>query len=321
MSRDGTYGGLLLAGDSGGSKTEWRLLSTDDGVRSVFSLRGMAALHPGTLPCADIAKETAAHLPAGCAPSLVYLSLGGPNVDEVRAALRSVFPEAEIRVEREADGTLLAQVADLLDIQGAVLGGTGVTAVGFHGSTRRYADGWGPVFGDRGSGGGIGFEAVRTYLAGVDGVADAGRLGELFAVQSEGLDPAAFSGRMELKRRINQLSRRELAALAPQVKRLADSGDAAAARIIAEAAEAVGGLAAAVLPSGGRALWLGGLFRLGADFRAACEAALERRRPGEGCRSCYDERLSLGKIAASAALRLGGVPATDPLFEETLYGN
>ena len=293
---------MVLSGDSGGSKTDWRLLTLDGKVQQRFTLDGMAALHRGLLPCTDIARVAATR--CAVVPQLVYLVLGGPNEDEVREALQAAFPASRVVVEREAEGSLLEFAAETLDFQAVVMAGTGVTAIGFDANGRRYAEGWGPTYGDRASGGGIGTEALRLFLLGVDRLETSGRLPELFSRELEGVDTATFAGRMELKKRIHMLSRKSLAALAPAVMRLAEEGDQAASRIIAETADRLGAIAAVVVPDGGRLLWLGGLFRLGESFRNACETALRKRRSKDGCSGYYDERISLGKIAAVRALSL-----------------
>ena len=160
----------VLSGDSGGSKTDWRLWDEAGRLRSRFTLDGMAALQPGTLPCADLAREAARR--CGIEPQLVYLSLGGPNEEEVREVLKAAFPRSHVMVEREAEGTLLAFAAEVLEVQAVVMAGTGVTAIGFENGRRRYAEGWGPVYGDRASGGGIGKAALQLFLQSVDRLAE-----------------------------------------------------------------------------------------------------------------------------------------------------
>ena len=295
---------ILLAADTGGSKTDW-LLVTPDGMRVDRCVTpGLASLRAGMLPVEPSVRQTAARW-SRVRPAHLYCSCGGPNTEEIRGALERAWPETPVTVEREASGALLLACREFLRCDGAVLAGTGVTAVGFTPDGRcRYADGWGPVYGDSGSGGGIGLKAVRRFLQGVDGTAEAGRLGELFRDAAAGVNTAEFDGRMELKRRINELDRRALAALAPRVAALAEEGDPAASGILDNAARHMAQLAAAVAPDGGTVLMLGGLFKLGGDFRRRCEDFLRERNPG--CRWFRDERVTIGKLAAARAMQLAG---------------
>ena len=92
----------------------------------------------------------------------------------------------------------------------------------------KYAGGWGPAYGDGGSGGGLGQDALKLFLRSLDGMADIGRVGELFAPLTAGLDVTGFFGRMEAKSRALAMSRRELAALAPEIYKLAVGDDTVA---------------------------------------------------------------------------------------------
>ena len=234
MSRSG--GKLFLSADSGGSKTDWRWLDSEGTTVQRIVTAGMASLHAGMMPVEECVRKVAEAMP-GVSLGGIYFSLGGPNVEEIHDALTKAWPNTVISVGREASGELVESCRHFVKCDGVVMGGTGVTAVGFQSDgTRRFAEGWGPVFGDFGSGGWIGLTAAQTFLRGVDGTVDAGRLPNLFAVFTEGLDISNFTGRMELKARINALSRRELAAFAPRVMALADNGDNVAHGIISVSA-------------------------------------------------------------------------------------
>ena len=307
---------VLLAADSGGTKTEWRWLTPAGETLRKIVTAGVAALHPGTLPVRALIGEGAGAMP-GTVPAGIYFSLGGPNVDEVRSALESVWPGVPLTVEREASGDLVASCRQFLHCEAVVMAGTGVTAMGFSpGGTRKFAEGWGPLYGDLGAGGGIGLEAVRTFLRGVDGTADPGRLAELFREQVAGLDLTVFSDRMELKARVNALTRRDLAALAPQVMALAVRKDAPAAEIIARSARHMAELGAAVAPQGGAILMLGGLFKLGESYRTACAEALGRLRPD--CRWVWDERFSIGALAAAKVLMQNQFKINEAIWRKIL---
>ena len=308
---------LLLAADSGGSKTDWRFLNCRGETVKKVSTPGMASLHAGMLPVAEYAKMAHDALP-GATVKRIYFSLGGPNVEEISDTLKNIWQNVPITVEREASGDLAASCMDFLQCSAVVMGGTGVTAMGFNtDGSRNFAEGWGPVFGDHGSGGGIGLLTVQTFLQGVDKTADAGRLNELFATELAGLELKNFADRMELKRRINELSRKDLAALAPQVMRLAESGDPAAEKIIAQSALYMAKLAAAVAPhNGGKVLMLGGLFKLGEAYRAQCSKFLHDLR--SDCQWLYDERYNIGAMAAAKVLMLENIKVNNDIWNKII---
>jgi glucosamine kinase len=122
--------------------------------------------------------------------------------------------------------------------------GTGSVAVGLSRSGRLVrVDGWGPVLGDAGSGGWIGAAGLRAALRDHDGRGPAtglrpaavsmfGELEGLAAVVSQSDNPAQLAG-----------------GFVAEVVRLADEGDPVAARIIADAAEA---LAETIIAAGRR---------------------------------------------------------------------
>jgi N-acetylglucosamine kinase-like BadF-type ATPase len=302
---------LLLAADSGGTKTDWWLMTPDGRCVKKCTTAGVASLHAGMLPVADTLRTAKVMLGS---PSVrqIYFSLGGPNTHEVQELLQAVWPDVPAEVGREASGALIASCREFLGCDGAILGGTGVTAMGFTADGCCYAEGWGPVYGDFGSGGGIGLRTVQTFLRGLDGTEDSGGLAKLFSGMYADLNVRDFSGRMELKRRINELTRRDLAALAPQVAQLAQEGDPAATKIIDASAENMAALAAAIAPPQGKILMLGGLFKLGADYLRRCERFLHARRPD--CRWLYDERLSIVNLAAARVIQMDGHTVTSEIW-------
>jgi N-acetylglucosamine kinase-like BadF-type ATPase len=305
---------VLLAADSGGSKTDWRFLTPGGTCIRHIVTGGMASLHPGMLPVAEYARAAKMALPDADIRH-IYFSLGGPNVEEIRETLAACWRDVPVTVEREASGDLVFSCRKFLDCSAVVMGGTGVTAMGFFpDNSRRFAEGWGPVFGDLGSGGGIGLLAVQKFLRGVDGTGNSGRLAELFANELKGLDLTAFSGRMELKNRINRLDRKDLAEKAPTVCRLAESGDDAALSIIKESALNMARLAAAVAPENGKILMLGGLFRLGGFYREMCVEYLAELRPE--CQWLWDEKISIGVMASAKVLQLYGMEIDNELWEK-----
>ena len=219
---------LYLAADSGGSKTLWVLLDKAGNTVAEYKTHGLGAVKAGILPVLDTVKEAFRYLKSYGTPNGIFLSLGGPNVVEVQDALHTVWEGIPSFVEREASGNAILQAAAFLDCSAAILCGTGSTAMGHTVRGIQYAGGWGPTYGDGGSGGGLGQDALKLFLRSLDGMEEIGKVGELFAPLTAGLDVTGFFGRMEAKSRALGMSRRDLAALAPEIYKLAVDGDTVA---------------------------------------------------------------------------------------------
>lgn len=307
---------LYLAVDSGGSKTDWRYLNSNGRIVKKVVTPGMASLHPGMLPVREYAEEAKAALP-GADIKRIYFSLGGPNVQEIKETLQNLWQDVPVTVEREASGDLMESCMEVWHFNAVVMCGTGVTSMGFNGDgSRNFAEGWGPVTGDFGSGGYIGLTAVQTFLRGIDKTGESGRLPELFVDMLAGLDIRNFPERMELKQRINTLDRRGLAALVPRVMALAEDGDEVALQIIRQSAKYMAQLAAAITPENGTVLMLGGLFKAGEMYRELCRRELAALRTD--CKWLWDERCSIGTMAAARVLMLDHININQSLWENII---
>ena len=147
---------IYLAVDSGGSKTLWSLI--DISGFTVYETRtaGLGAVKEGILPIDETVSFAANELKNVALSSAIFLSLGGPNTREVEKALKKHFPGMPIKVEREACGDAILRAAAYMKCSSVVMCGTGSVAVGDTANGRKYCGGWGPVYGDGGSGGGMG---------------------------------------------------------------------------------------------------------------------------------------------------------------------
>ena len=273
---------LLLAIDTGGSKSDFLLLDPEKHCLNRTRGKGVAALNPGTIPVEQYLRDGINEL--GTLTDrikLVYCSLGGPNVDEVMSALKKLLPEAEIRVGREADGEMILAAAAAYQAKAAVLCGTGSVAVGESHGVRAFAGGWGPYLGDGGSGGGIGYDALRLLLRSVDCGQGERVLPGVFPELPR--QAGTFAERMSLKMAANRISRAEMAAQVPRIAELAETGEPNAVGLLNKAAEEVAFLARSVTPETPEAdadgvLALGGLFNCGELFRELCRRELKRER-------------------------------------------
>lgn len=254
---------LFLAADSGGSKTVWRLITQEGIVVFEYKTAGVGAIKANLLPVKETILEAAEKINEFCKPNGIFLSLGGPNVEEVRLNLENVWQDIPIKVEREANGNAILYAASFLQVSSVVMCGTGSVAVGDTENGRRYCGGWGPIFGDEGSGYGLSRDALKLFLKHIDGEYDAGATANLFEGLTAGLNIDTFEGRMALKGRVINLSRSEIAAHTPKIYNLAEKGDKTALKLYEESADEIANMVYSVCDNKteSRVLLCGGFFR------------------------------------------------------------
>ncbi len=308
---------LFLAADSGGSKTVWMLINEAGDLIKSVKTQGLGAV-PVTLPIKETVREAYESLLPHGSPRSIFLSLGGPNTDEVENALYEIFGEQiPISVQKEASGEAILEAAKYMNCSAVVMCGTGSVAVGDTKTGRKYSGGWGPIYGDGGSGGGMGSEALRMFLNSLDTHTDIGGISSLFSTLTDGLDISSFQGRMELKRRAITMSRRELAALAPKIYALAEQGDKTALSLYEKAASKIVDLAIGVseISSDFGILLCGGFFTDKPRLLALCREYLLKR---SNARLVYEPRFSPIVASQLSVLRSSNTAITTELFEELL---
>ena len=308
---------LFLAADSGGSKTVWILLNEFGDVLSKIQTIGMGAASDGALPVEQTVSEAHSKISTPQDPCSVFLSLGGANTAEVKAALERLWPNTKVSVEREASGDAILYAAKYMNCDAVVMCGTGSVAVGNTSSGRKYRGGWGPIYGDGGSGGGMGADALRTFLHSIDTGDDIGEIATLFQNLTVGLNAEAFADRMKIKSRALNMTRRELASLAPKIYALAERCDKTALELYDNAAHAITELALGVSENSEdfNVLLCGGFFSNKPMLLDACRkyCSLKSRAILK-----YDPRFSPSIAAQVAALNRGGIEITPELFEKLL---
>lgn len=304
----------LLAAESGGSKTVLCLLKKTGEVIFRTETSGVAAIRDGLLPVKQILSESIDRL---CKETGIpveeishcYFSLGGPNQEEVELALKDCLPATEITVGREADGNLIMTCVPYFNCTAAIMAGTGTVAVGEFKEERYFAGGWGYEFDDAGGGGKIGRESVSTFLQAIDRRKPKTSLSEIFSPLLSDIDINTFQGRMKLKQVVHALDRKKLASYAPEVYGHFKRGDLAATEIIIRAAKDIAVLSAAVVPEKNGMnrigiLCLGGIFKLGEEFRNMCSAYLKELRPE--CELVFRDDFDLTKGACLMVLKISG---------------
>lgn len=226
---------FFLAVDGGGSKTlalivdqtgreRGRGVSESSNHEVVGTEQAVAAIHQAVTRAATAAG---AALPVASA----WLGLAGidhpHNVEMLLPSLRALA--TAIRITNDAE-LVLGALPDQVGV--AVIAGTGSIALG-RASDGRMArvGGWGHVFGDEGSGYGIGREALQCAARAADG---RGPGTGLLAAILDCWDLAAPE--LMMAHVYEAFDKTEIAALAPLVFALARDGDQVARRIEARAA-------------------------------------------------------------------------------------
>lgn len=308
---------MYLAVDSGGSKTIWRVLNEVGETLTSVITEGMASVFPRKLPVGEYCAKAYETISRYGTPKKIYVSLGGPNTEEVAEALKAFWRDLPVTVGREASGDCMLAAAAYMGCSGVVLCGTGSTAVGVKGGRRCYAGGWGPVYGDEGSGGGLGKQALCLFLQSLNGTGRPCGLSPLFAELTAGLDPTQFADRMEVKKRAINISRRDLGKLAPKVYELAVDGIQEAAGLYQEAAQQIAVLAADVCDDTPEAavLLCGGFLRNKPLLLEQCRACFQKL---SHARLVYDEAFDPIVAASVSVLEQGGIRITNEIFKNIL---
>lgn len=311
---------IYLAADSGGSKTLWSMIDENGVTLHEMKTAGLGAIREGVLPIDETIALAAKEIKDVALPSAIFLSLGGPNTREVEASLEKYFPNIPIRVEREACGDAILRAAAYMGCSSVVMCGTGSVAVGDTANGRKYCGGWGPVYGDGGSGGGMGQDALRLYLRDVDGFDSSHGLREIFAFLSDGLDITHFKDRMVLKSRATALDRRTLASFAPKIYELWERGDAQAVKLYSMAAREIAEMA--YLTSDGKSdtqvLLCGGFFANKPLLLDKCREELKKKSRAN---IVYNPAFSPSVSAKIAVLEMNGEIVDNDVFYRVLNNN
>jgi N-acetylglucosamine kinase-like BadF-type ATPase len=225
--------------DAGGSKTV-ALLADEEGRVLEEARAGGANLHvQGELEVEKVLHGLMDGLSARGVPTAVCLGMAGVDRPEDRSVvhllLRRLGHRERVLVVNDAVIALAAGSPDRAGV--VVLAGTGSIAYGAdrHGRTAR-AGGYGSLLSDEGSGYWLGREALRAVVRGHDGRGPRTRLAGLVLAALEVDTVAALVPRVYDR----ELSRREVAALAPFVQQAVDEGDEVARAMLEQAGRELG---------------------------------------------------------------------------------
>jgi N-acetylglucosamine kinase-like BadF-type ATPase len=271
-----------LGVDGGGTKTEVWLARFDGGGEPTVLGRGRA----GSSNARAVGMESAlANLGAAInaawadaklepvAVDCAVLALSGAGHAAVREQFAAWADDRKlarlVRFEHDAEPVLVAGTPEGWGV--ALIVGTGSAAVGVNRQgERKIVGGWGYHYGDEGSAYWIGRRALEAVARAADGRAAPTRLTVAIVSRLQVDSPRSMLGALEQTGNV----RGAIAGLANTVEGVAREGDAAAIRIVDEAAEEL----ATMIATLAKQLQLGDSFPLALAGGAICGSELLRSR-------------------------------------------
>jgi glucosamine kinase len=306
----GRVSDIVIGVDGGGSKTrvmvgtaEGEVLATLDGPKSAVS-PGESARSAEVI--GELVTRALAEIaqPGAVFPRVLYCGVAGTGRDEERRALHSALDAMELAEEVIIDSDGLIALYDAFDDGAGILlvVGTGSIAYGRSPAGQIVrCGGWGPTFGDEGSGGWIGKRALSIVAASSDGREPPTALlfPVLAATQCEDVE--------DLIPWAKAADARAFATLAPVVFSTAAAGDPRANALITLAAEElvlhIRALSRQLFTDERAAVAValsGGLMERGSLLRKRLEQRLKSAVPGAQLRS---EEVQPARGALRAAAR------------------
>lgn len=236
---------IFLGVDGGGSGTALCLVTGDGEVLATADAPSCYYLDSAEGEGVSLVERVLAEAvpricgSAGIAPAAITSAFFGlPAYGEVSAdvPLLDAAPRTALGHDRYSCGNdMICAWAGSLGLADGinVISGTGSMTYGRHSDNGVRVGGWGELFGDEGSGYWIGVEGLRAFSQMSDG-----RLppGPLLAVLREELELASDLDLLDIVLNRWRGSRRKVAALSRPVVQAARLGDAAAGRIVGDAA-------------------------------------------------------------------------------------
>jgi glucosamine kinase len=303
---------IVIGVDGGGSRTRV-IVGTADGEVLASAEGPKSAVTPGQAEqSADVIAETVTRAlseiaqPGAVVARVLYCGVAGTGRDEERRALHSALDAKELAEEVIIDSDGMIAMYDALEDRAGILlvVGTGSIAYGRSpsGSIVRCG-GWGPAFGDEGSGGWIGRRALSIVAASSDGREPPTAL--LFPI----LAATQCEDIQDLIPWAATADARAFASLAPVVFSTAANGDPRANALVSLAAEElvlhVRALARQLFSDERAAVAValsGGLMARGSPLRKRLEQRLKSAVPGAQLRS--EEVLPARGALRAAARRI-----------------
>lgn len=281
-SDDSARTGLAIGVDGGGTKTEVWIASLSVDAEPNIVGRGLAASsNPRAVGMETALQNLGAAIDAAWRDAqrpaaevdIAVLAMSGAGHatarEQIGAWARERGVARVVRFEHDAEPVLAEGTPTGQGI--ALIVGTGSAAIGAdRDGAKRVVGGWGYHYGDEGSAYWIGRRAMEAVARASDGRSEPTALVEAIAAKLGVSDPRGMLGALEQTGNV----RGALARLAVEVERLAREGDAAADRIVEEAAQELAEMVATLAKQVG----LGSEFPLALAGGVICGSELLRGR-------------------------------------------
>ena len=276
----------MVVGIDGGATHATAIVVDGDGIERARAEGGPGIVNPlDPVACvgrlATLARRAIAQADAYPPVKALCCALAGAGRPELRDIVRAELVREQIASRVEVITDAEAALTDAFGNGAGILliAGTGSIAWGrSEDGTLERCGGWGALLGDEGSGYALGLGGLRAAVRATDGRAAAASIRDAILAASGVAQPD------ELIEWAARASKAEIAALAPVVLQLADSGDAAAQSLRDEAATALAQHVAVLVERLGPwsglpdVAFAGGLIRPGGPLRSALTAAFEASR-------------------------------------------
>jgi glucosamine kinase len=230
---------IVIGVDGGGSRTRARVADEQGQQLGEAEGPGSAVRAGGAESSAEVIAAVAREALASCnmthvAPKVLCVGVAGVGREDARQALWQALAEREVAEEVVVHADAAIALDDAFGDGAGILLVAGTGSVAFaRGPAGQFArcGGWGPAFGDEGSGAWIGRRALSVVASASDGREPETALTGAVLTAIEANDPA------ELVNWGAAATPAQLASLAPVVLSVADQGDLRANAILSMAAE------------------------------------------------------------------------------------
>ena len=282
---------VVLGIDGGGTKTaaviidqQGRLLGSGMGGPSTYGVVPLEVTRDSIWRAASAAAAQAGLEQVNF--TAAFLGLGNVTSPRDRAAIHNIALESGlaspgmIGVDHDIRIALAGGLAGRPGM--VMIAGTGASCFGMNAAGESWrAGGWGPLIDDEGSSYWLGLQAMRAAVLDYDG------RGSTTGLTQAVMDRLALNDINDIMNRLyaEEMTRTQIASLAPMVFTVADQGDAVAGRLIRQGCEAMAACVVTVAERLGLAhspselALVGGLTHAGEAFLGPFGAALVKRLP------------------------------------------
>ncbi len=235
----------LLAIDTGGSKTVFNVYDYEYSLIDSFKSLGAGLVNDSDedIPhISDVLKEISSKYEV----TAVAVNLGGNNANQITKICKTNFPDADVTVFRESEGTAALELGRVFGTEIVLLAGTGAIATAFDGENGYVVSGgWGANIGDSGSGYDIGLNAIRQSINALDSAQPLTPMQKEITGENEPFrNKADIKGickmRDNVRKRLQPLDRKNIASYTKIAARFAEMGEEDALKLFSDAGTELG---------------------------------------------------------------------------------